>query len=431
MDINHIYENAKKKFTAKTFFEYNRDKIFSQISPADRLALATELKKKVEELKSSDIKYTMTLPCPCILYLESKYATYELIIRHTNFQVEDSSVIAFEDKKIQETIEEDVAYNEYDYAIKDDGKKTGETRHIIKRETQKFLPGCRVIGWFKSQNYYGKKKKKNNISNIYDVDQTFADISPYVINLNTQVSQGGGQFNLTLPHIPLYKMGLNGGGVNEGEWQDAEGGKHDGYTKSKIQTNNIIETTDDGGYYAKSKIDASDYFDWLISPNDLLFIAFHSLPELKDTNSIAKQNFDMIALVDSVSLTKDATGSVSVSVSGKDLMKLINEDNSLFFPMSVTCNNKEGVFDNTESVHKGGDTDSIFTINKGDNEKIARFPISGSLMVFAEEPNGFTIDSVIKTVVRELVNLQIVPDDTFTAWGDERTKFSDLTPVNK
>ena len=63
--------------------------------------------------------------------------------------------------------------------------------------------------------------------------------------------------------------------------------------------------TEGGSVYAKSELDTMDYFNWLISPNDLLFISFHPLPDLVD-DQLAGNSFDMIALVDSVSVSRNA-----------------------------------------------------------------------------------------------------------------------------
>lgn len=409
MDFNHIYET--KDFKAKDFFEFNRGSIFAQLSIDQLLDLAKEKKKSVDDLTAADMTVDQVLPCPCTLAIKSKYATYSLAIRHTNFQFQDSTVRAFQTDEIRAVLSE---------TDDDFNNRTASER----KNLHKFIPGCRVIGWFKSQNYYGKSKKenKNGISNIYDSDQTFNDISSFVINLSTSVNSGGGTFQLSLPHLPLY----NDSGLQSD--MDFREGKNLASKFIKATTDEEMKT-EGGGVYAKSELDTMDYFNWLISPNDLLFISFHPLPDLTD-DQLAGNSFDMIALVDSVTISKDANAQVSVSVSGRDLTKLVTEDSSLYFPCSVTqIQSQKSIFDNTETTIKGGDADSVYTINKRGNDQLPRQPISGSLTVFAKEPNGFTIDSVLKTVVSNLVNMQVVPDYIFTSWGDRRTKFSNLTPV--
>ena len=410
MEFNHIYET--KDFKAKDFFEFNRGNIFSQLSVDQLLQLSKENGgKSVDDLTADDMKVDQTLPCPCTLAIKSKYANYSLAIRHTNFQFQDSTVRAFQTDEIRAVLSEtDDDFN---------NKSAGERKRL-----HKFIPGCRVIGWFKSQNYYGKSKKnnKNGITNIYDSEQTFNDISGFIINMSTSVNAGGGTFQLSLPHLPLYQ---DGGLISDMDFRE---GKNLASKFISASTNEEMQT-EGGSVYAKSEFDTMDYFNWLISPNDLLFISFHPLPDLVD-DQLAGNSFDMIALVDSVSISKDANAQVSVQVSGRDLTKLITEDSSLYFPCSVTqVQSQKSIFDNTETTIKGGDADSVYTINKRGNEKLPRQPITGSLTVFAKEPNGFTIDSVLKTVVSNLVNMQVVPDYIFTSWGDRRTKFSNLTPV--
>ena len=57
--------------------------------------------------------------------------------------------------------------------------------------------------------------------------------------------------------------------------------------------------------------------------------------------------------------------------------------------------------------------------------------LTNMINVFAQEPNDFSIDFVIKTIISHLANLQIVPDDLFVSWGDKRTMFSDFKPKSE
>jgi hypothetical protein len=138
----------------------------------------------------------------------------------------------------------------------------------------------------------------------------------------------------------------------------------------------------------------------------------------------------MIGLIDNVSLSKDASGNVRVDVSGRDLMKIITDDSSIFYPQGVTngTNNVFNGFDNTETCLQGGDKDGILYDGAKQNSRGVLRQLSGAINIFACEPNDFSIDFVIKTVVSHLANMNIVPNDLFVSWGDKRTRFSTLKP---
>lgn len=395
------------EFTVNDFFEFNRKAIFDQLSAAQLQEIAKSKNKKIEDLTADDITSEITLPCPSYLLIAEKYVDYSLMAKNTNFQAAETSVIAFEDDNIREILQEQT------YEV--GGAK-------------RMYPGCRVVGWFKSL-WYDKKcnnKNKNGTTNIYDADNDFIDISPYIISINTSVAEGGGNFSISLPHIPLftdysivssmlphfiYDDGINTvGAVN------------------KNSINDIVYKDDDGKEYlaARSSLDSFDYFDWLIQSNDLLFISFDNMDGVS-TDNLAGNSFDMIALVDSVAISRNAQGAIIVNVSGRDLMKLISDDSSIFFPLGVS-NGTTNVFDNTETVIQGGDKSSLqkYIVSGG-----AIRQLDGMINVFACEPNDFSIDFVLKTVISHLANMQVVPNNLFTAWGDKRTKFSALKPKQK
>lgn len=410
-----------EKFTIKNFFDYNRELIFNQLNIKQKTEIAKELGKSETELTAEDLKEDMTLPCPCNLILDDKYMVYNLVVKNNSFQIPVTDTIAFQNSEIKKILQDP-------YFIPDEDK---DEDNLYK----KILPGIRVLGWFKALHYHDKEKNtSNNIDNIYSSVANFIDLSPYIQALSTSVSLNGGSFSISLPHIPLYTdyvaqndmipSILNSyGNVN----------KTDGQGEAVInakQGNDLLASDEGGGLYVKSSIFQKDYFNWLIQPNDLIFIAFNAMDEVIDDN-LSGKTWDMIALVDSVSFSKDANGNSGVNVSGRDLMKLITDDSRMFFPNSVS-NGTNCVFDNTEAVLSGaGDFNGVMHINgKSNTNDAGELPvINGTLPVFAMEPNDYSIDFVIKAVVSKLANMRIVPDYLFTSWGDKRTKFSDLKPI--
>lgn len=393
-------------FTINSFFEFNRKIIFDQLSNAQLQELAKKKKKKVSDLTPLDIDKNVTLPCPGYLQIQEEHIDYSLIAKNTNFQKSEVSVIAFEDENIRAILDE-------------------ATTKIGDGNLKTMVPGCRVIGWFKSMYFADKKNTNKGVDNIYDNSQNFFDLSKFVVSMNTSVNENGGNFSISFPHIPVYigatsnmtthimlQNGINAAGVDKEQTTNYQ------YTDENDKINNV----------SKSTTLSFDYFEWLIQPNDLLFISFDDMKDLTD-DDLAGHTFDMIALVDSVSVSRNANGAISVDVTGRDLMKLITDDSSIFFPLGVSAGTNN-VFQNTETVNKGGDLSSVYRYN-GAESKNAMRQINGMLNIFACEPNDFSIDFVLKTVVSHLANMQIVPSNLFTSWGDKRTTFSTLKPKNK
>lgn len=386
------------KYKLENFFELNRYDIFSQYSDEQKQNLALSLDKSISELTSEDIKIDMKLPCPCYLFIEEKYISYSLIAKNTNFQVPSVSAIAFEDKEIKKILQ-------------NEGVEIGLTKRMN--------PGCRVIGWFKTMHFSSKDVKKNtDLDDIYNLKQTFLDLSKYVVSLNTSVNQSGGSFTISFPHIPLYS--INNIFSNNYSTQDSEMGN----VRNIKAPKNLVSGS------IKSSVNTFDYFNWLIQANDLLFISFDDTKGLVNEN-IAGHTFDMIGLIDSVSLSKNPQGGLTVDVSGRDLMKIITEDSSIFYYQGVSAGNPDILksYDNVEAASNKGDLSGILFngSSKHPKKNILR-QLTGSINIFACEPNDFSIDFVIKTVMSHLANMSVVPDDLFVSWGDRRTTVSVLTP---
>lgn len=399
-------------FSLKDFFEYNKDIIFKQLSQSQLIELSKNKGKVVKDLSSSDIDENTILPCPCHLFIDEKYVDYSLAAKNTNFQIQEIDFIAFADEQIKKITEEVKAYvsvKSHDFT-----------------EIERTKPGCRVLGWFKSL-YYSGKEGNGDTQNIYDSESNFVDITPFITQMNMSVAHTGGSFSLTLPHIPVYSDKLQSSmnlirlfnkNINSGDFVDKE------------QMSNFFVTDDAGEVTVKSEFSAFNYFEWLIQHNDLLFISFHDMEELTDDN-LSGHNFDMIALVDNVTVNRNSpTAGISVTVTGRDLMKLIIDDASLFFPAGVAASNGR-IFDNTETTIKGGDLESVMRYKGAENQDGSPRQLTNMINVFAQEPNDFSIDFVIKTIISHLANLQIVPDDLFVSWGDKRTMFSDFKPKSE
>ena len=311
--------------------------------------------------------------------------------------------------------------------------------------------------------YYKGGKGGGNANNIYDRKNLLTDLTPYIISINTSVGIAGGSFTIMLPHIPLYtndeeKIYQNSqnskitsfGSSGHAEIQISDVTQQDLLSLAEKDVDEIIEKVlsdkqfdvlgtwndplyKDKEYYAKSSSESRDYFNWLIQQNDILLISFDDMAEVGDENDIAGQSFDMIGLVDRVSLSRDPSGNITVRISGRDLMKLINDDSSLFFPQSV-ANGDGNIFENTESSNS--EKGDMGVVKSSDGRVLSnrqRMPVSGNIQLFKmEAPNGYTIDFILKAVVSQLANMSVAPDELFNLWpSDRRTKFNDLSPKPK
>lgn len=392
MEANYIYENV---ISVNDLFEINRDKIFSQMSLEQKAEYTKSLGK--DEIQASDLKSDMTLPCPCTLMIEAKYVTYEIAISQTNFQVNSDDTYAFANEQIQDIIQ-------------NEGYK-------IDRSTKKLKPSCTVYGWFKSLYYAGNLK---DTQNFYRSDNNkFVNISKFIVNVATNVSASGGTFSITLPIINSIQD------LIEIETKVQDNDKKLSYIDRVAEKKDLYEFGDfffhKGGMISMEH----NYFNWLIQSNDLIFISFEDL-EMEKING--NKVFDMIGLVESVTVNQNANGQGSVIVTGKDLMKLIIDDNSLFFNTSTVWGESQ-IFANTESMGKQGDVRDADMVGGKYNNPINRMRrySTNQIDVFAA-PINRSIDFIIKGVISQLANIEVVPDYVFEDWGDRRTRFSELYP---
>lgn len=392
-------------------FDYNRDLIFQQMSPQEKTEYMKSLRKK-GKLTAADLKVDMTLPCPCNLKINASNVTAEIAINQTNLQINIDDYYAFADEQIQNILQ-------------DEGYRAD---NLTKRSID-----CKVFGWFKSMYYVGQVQS----GEVVRQDNTsFIDLSRHIMSLSTLSDKNGGSFTLRLPIINAkgYMSIIQKRSNNDKDW--AQKGQSE---KNKA---NLYEYGNNE-YFSKTAFAdvESNYFNWLISSNDLLFISFEKLemePERDDTiddkdtwginTAISGNVYDMIGLVDDVAMVTDAnSGNSYVEVTGRDLMKLFIEDGSFFFNPSTTSD-PSTVFINEHSTGKQGDIREADQVKNTYNNPINRLRrITGEIDVFANRIN-MDIGYILKGVISQLANIEVVPDYVFDSWGDARTKFIELYP---
>ena len=408
--IEDFLNRERIKVTPEDFFKINKELIWNQYTDALKKKVEAETGKYPESI--DDLKVDSLLPCPCTMRIQASKVEREIAISQTNFQALEGDFYAFASEQIA-----DIIQNE-GYQIS---------------EAEKRAPTVQVFGWFKSLYYVGLSSLDKSKATINAGGSEFVDLSKHVMSLSTLVGENGGSFTLRLPIINApseLSSAIERGGTEQIEI--GKGKKND----KQYRVN--------GEFYSKNNFNLleSNYFNWLISSNDILFIAFEKLNMdiyrgVKDEDTfdikadIAAQTYDMIALVDEVRVVTDAVSSNAyVEVTGRDLMKLLIDDGSFFFNPS-TSSDPSSVFDNEASFGKQGDIREADMINNKYNDPINRLRGAvGQIDVFANRLN-MDLTFVLKGVISQLANVEVVPAYVFESYGDERTTFVSLEPVNK
>lgn len=403
--------------TEKEFLDLNRELIWQQYSESD--------KEKEKELNgkwpssSSDLTVDSWLPCPCNLKIQATKVTAELAISQTNFQSDTGDFYAFASDEISKIIQDE------GYQIDSASKKA---------------PTVQVFGWFKSLYYLGVYKGEE--INLNKDSGEFSDISKHIISLNTLVSKDGGSFTIKLPIVNADSViGFimkDNGDETVAQKGYANAGGQNSHSQHSFRYGDEIYSKNPFGFLE------TNYFNWLISSNDLLFISFEKLEMEKDNNftrgdddnfslqtQIADQVYDMIGLVDEVRVVSDSSGAQGyVEVTGRDLMKLLIEDGSFFFNPSTTSD-PSMVFQNEQSYGKQGDIREADQMNNTYNNPINRLRrVTGEIDIFANRIN-MDLSYILKGVISQLANVEVVPGYVFDSWGDERTTYIELQPNKK
>lgn len=156
-----------------------------------------------------------------------------------------------------------------------------------------------------------------------------------------------------------------------------------------------------------------DWFSKFIQNNDMIFIRFEKLKKEKYEDMGKRQSsthivepselndkliWDMMGLIDTVSTNVDSESTdYSVSISGRDLMKLLVEDGSYFIPLKFVEGSPDRWF-------YGGDPESSW---------FKRNMVTGSYdYYFAYEFQQ--IHTVSSFIVNQLSNIGIVPNSLFS-----------------
>jgi hypothetical protein len=265
-----------------------------------------------------------------------------------------------------------------------------------------------------------------------DPNGTLLNITPFLTNFNSSSNMSGLNFSFSLPPITAN---FN---KNTFIWEikNIEFSKEDGsyisknFTKKKQfgqsdedNTSNVkskkLKTIEVGGKkqesdtYTKSE---NYFFEKVISNNDVLFVCFdeeqitgreYSLE--MPFSKLKGRNFDIIGLIDNCSSQETfATGAggvvVNINASGRDLMKLLIDDNTIFYANSYNNDNNSNIFFNYQDL-----------INE---KSFLRNEAVGYILDLADQ-REYTIPYLLNFLISRISNIQVCPDELFRHLDDK------------
>jgi hypothetical protein len=173
-------------------------------------------------------------------------------------------------------------------------------------------------------------------------DDGFVDITKDIVSCNTgNTMVDGGNFTINLaPVITRLIEEQDSEGNSRSYWKKIDSDHYsdqdssDSVSLGHINRERAFTSNTIGSEYVRNDL----YYEKIIQQNDLVFISFEKLKiEGNDIlNSVGGKWYDMIGLVDIV--TRQDTASISdatISIRGRDLFKVLQDDNSYFNPYSI------------------------------------------------------------------------------------------------
>lgn len=190
----------------------------------------------------------------------------------------------------------------------------------------------------------------------------FLDISNFVVSVNTSVTHSGGNFSINLAFT-----------------------SEDNLDNKNVYNEEIINNLG----YKKAMI-----LQGIFRENDLVFIKFEKLNRevLEEDRKIAGLDWTMIGLIDTTSINSDST-TIDISITGRDLIKLIIEDSNFFIPYQ---------FANQQRTAFGGASSKIFKRLFSTGKYQLQF-------VFSLR----SIESTLGFIFSQLTNMEVLTDEMY------------------
>ncbi len=298
-------------------------------------------------------------------------------------------------------------------------------RELRKLDTNQVVDFRTFSQFMSAQLYYLMKDPKyqrtykiQSSAKAHSIREIFNDLSVWVWSRNLSVDEKGEYSDVLLDITPFIKDITSSVSANGGNFSISLAGVTTEYVKNEgwvIDKN--MKFTDDtfisgSGFYKqiKEQVLRNDYFFHnTLQENDVVFIRYEKLdiePDRENPETLfqipkselAGKIFDMIGLIDSNTLSSSATNlDVTVSISGRDLSKLLIEDGVYFYPFDYVS---DGIFGNEDA----GDR-----LERYDGQLQSRFQL------------GFkTIDNTFKFIFNALSSIKITSDSLFDSYASSR-----------
>lgn len=316
-----------------------------------------------------------------------------------------------------------------------------------------------------TNTHQGSVYKKLNKSRIWLWSKTLApngefllDISPFVQNVRTSVTENGGNFTISLPHI-TYTRSEKGFDINvdfydAGNWGSNFVSKNSSHEFQQLVQNLVCDTLyaiDDNNELKNNNVFAkrkNSFFNTIISENDLFFITFEPLElDNRDYDTTANffrvtvdqlnnKVFDMICLADAPMISAQGEESrEGVSVSGRDLIKLVIDDGVYFFPVEYAVQHQEQIIKNANRVESSQRLLMQSTVNSSNNQKENETFLLGDNSLVGDRL--FYFDKIMKVedwitfIFSQLVHERVVPEALFNGYTDKTFVISKTDLNNK
>lgn len=367
-NLDSIYNTYEDKGSFKE--DYSADKIVlsnyeSQKESINRLSeeeRKTSLDNFSNQLKISKIEIGT------ILYIPDFAVKQENIIVQSNQNVRQES--------FKEFYVNELRILEFDSEYRHISEELDGNLGVVKKR----FPDKTVWLWSKA------------LSEDDSINGRIIDLSPFIISLNTSVTEMGGNWNITLP--PIVGKYENGWEIMAEEFLDS---------------NNIVSK----GNFQSKKNGNNYYFYNIIQPNDVIFIRFETLRnEIKkrfpgselnrsffvESSELSGGIYDMIGLVDSVNISiNPESNDVTIEIQGRDLIKLLIEDGTYFFATDYI----EG-----GSFVQNQNSEAINLANRRVEGKLYQLSLSTIK----------SIDFSLKFIINALSSIKICNDNIFSSY---------------
>jgi|GEM_PF-5100165 len=415
-------KTIKQLFDAEKIVDITADDFLNEADPHTQIknrdalfAAYTEQQKKDLGLNTSDdIKEDTQIYPPATLWVTIDKTTTNLITVESEF----------------------IQNKDFDAFLSEAQKSLINNTDYITSNVAKTYPEVTVWVWSKS--FERSKVQADRIGG------TIVNITDFIQDLKINVSESGGNFDFVIPPIPMRPQVMKNENANDaalqGGWQiDTTNQnkiiKDDGLIERVFKADEIHQNI--ANIYSGQSFGSTDNSIRSInigtvgfSVNDIVFIKFERLKVERniyindlyvDPEALNGEVFDMIGLIDSIDVSTDIND-VSISISGRDCMKLILDDGTFFFVNSyANPNSQSGVFKNVDENHGDGLNayGSKYPIQQG---SASRFILTGVIEGWWN-PTARTISNVLDFLIKTLANIEICPDDLFESYGDKRTRF--------